>query len=178
MINLPFLQSHTFEVLRNFNLSNNYTRPLLLKPDNYVLRFNTLLHFCTFGAIWDAKQVIISRNCAKQHLYYTRVRCSLVYFFCFLPLVPSPTRTLFFTHYGAIYRTKFDGSLLIFSVDIRLTDGMVVSSRARPGNVLSLIVSKLSSGLCCQYGTKKLSFDHIPTCLIYGSVCSFLRALV
>ena len=37
MRNLPLLQSHTFEVLTNFNLPNNCTQPLLLKPDNYVL---------------------------------------------------------------------------------------------------------------------------------------------
>ena len=113
----------------------------------------TLLYLCCYlrCSILQNKSEI----CQNKLLYYTPVRCSLVYS-CFLPLVPSPTHKLLPTHYGAIYRTKFDGSLLIFSVDILLTDGVVVSSWAGPGNVLSLIASKLSSGLCCQgYGTNR-----------------------
>ena len=56
---------------------------------------------------------------------------------------------------------KKDESLLIFSVDILLTDGVIVSSRSCAG--VCFFVLNLSSGLCCDgYGTENIRLQYIP----------------
>ena len=67
-----------------------------------------------------------------------------------------------FLHYSydTINRKKKDESLLIFSVDILLTDGVTVSSCACAD--VSFFVLNLSSGLCCDgYGTEKIRLHYI-----------------
>ena len=54
-----------------------------------------------------------------------------------------------------------DESLLIFSVDLLLTDGVIDSSCACV--VVSFFVLNLSSGLCCDgYGTENIHVHYIP----------------
>ena len=58
-------------------------------------------------------------------------------------------------------KKKKDESLLIFSVDILLTDGVIVSSRSCAG--VCFFVLNLSSGLCCDgYGTENIRLQYIP----------------
>ena len=69
--------------------------------------------------------------------------------------------SFFHFSYDTINRKKEeDESLLIFSVDILLTVGAVVSSRSCAG--VSFFVLNLSSGLCCDgYGTEKIRLHYI-----------------